>query len=739
MKRASTFLIVAALIAGIVACGPVPTPRTGAWLDEVIIMEEPDAAQAILELQSDRLDVYASYGLADVSLHAEVLADPSLRLMESSRNCNEFTFNPVGPTFLGTGKLNPFSIPEFREAMHWLVDRNYIAEEIWGGLAVPRYTCLAAEFPDAAERFPDMIEEIEANYAHDAIKAEAAIIEEMKKLGAVFEEDRWVYDDEPVEIIGLIRTEDKLRDIGDYLAALLEGLGFTVSKRYGTGAELNPLWFYGDPALGMWHFYTGGWVHHVGPRDEGRNFGYFYTDLYYDVLPLYQAYENDPIFYGATERLWNNNYTSMEERAGLFEICLSMSMEDNVRMFLVENKWFTPMREDVRMVADLAGGVLTSSMWAYTAHFRDAEGPTSGGTLRVAVPSVLTEPWNPMTDLGWSHDFIGSIATSDQGLHIDTRDWLFWPGRIERAEVYVRQGLPISITHDWLTLESVPEIVVPQDAWADWNATSQEFITVGQKTDPGSPYYDADYSPGALRKSVVYYPEDIFETPLHDGSTLSVGDFIMGMIVLLDRGKKDSPIYDPDQEASVEAFLSTFKGVRIVSAESNLMIETYSDLWCLDAEWNVTTWFPTYGTYDLESYAWTGQPGFWHTIAVGWLAEESMELAFSSEKAATLGVKRTDYTKGSSLPLLKKWMDWAAAENYIPYAPTLADYITADEAAERWANLRNWYADQGHFWVGSGPFYLEAVDPVVKTIHLKRFDDYPDSADKWLFLLEPLP
>jgi peptide/nickel transport system substrate-binding protein len=84
-------------------------------------------------------------------------------------------------------------------------------------------------------------------------------------------------------------------------------------------------------------------------------------------------------------------------------------------------------------------------------------------------------------------------------------------------------------------------------------------------------------------------------------------------------------------------------------------------------------------------------------------------------------------------------MDWAAAENYIPYAPTLADYITADEAAERWANLQNWYSDKGHFWVGSGPFYLEEVDTTQKAVRLKRLEDYPDPMDRWLFLLEPLP
>ncbi len=46
---------------------------------------------------------------------------------------NELTFNPAGPVFSGTGKLNPFGVPAIREAMNYLIDRTYIAEEIMGG------------------------------------------------------------------------------------------------------------------------------------------------------------------------------------------------------------------------------------------------------------------------------------------------------------------------------------------------------------------------------------------------------------------------------------------------------------------------------------------------------------------------------------------------------------------------------------------------------------------------------
>ena len=114
---------------------------TGTFLDEVLIHSESDASVAIRQLKDDALDIYAS-NLDDPVLYAEVLSDPSLKSEESLNVIYEVTFNPVGPTFSGTGKLNPFAVPGFREAMHWLVDRDYIAQEILGGLAIPRYTCL---------------------------------------------------------------------------------------------------------------------------------------------------------------------------------------------------------------------------------------------------------------------------------------------------------------------------------------------------------------------------------------------------------------------------------------------------------------------------------------------------------------------------------------------------------------------------------------------------------------------
>jgi hypothetical protein len=94
----------------------------------------------------------------------KVRASPDLQHIFSYGLYYELTFNPVGPEFPATGKLNPFVVPRIREAMNYLVDRNYIVSEIMGGLAVPRYATLTPAFPDYA-RYADVVKQIEKEYA----------------------------------------------------------------------------------------------------------------------------------------------------------------------------------------------------------------------------------------------------------------------------------------------------------------------------------------------------------------------------------------------------------------------------------------------------------------------------------------------------------------------------------------------------------------------------------------------
>ncbi|MEJ2734578.1 MAG: ABC transporter substrate-binding protein, partial [Anaerolineae bacterium] len=110
---------------------------------------------------------------------------------------------------------------------------------------------------------------------------------------------------------------------------------------------------------------------------------------------------------------------------------------------------------------------------------------------------------------------------------------------------------------------------------------------------------------------------------------------------------------------------------------------------------------------------------------------------WSDDKAETNEIEQISYIAGPTIEILANNLISATEEVLIPYDPTMGQYVTAEEAAARYANLQEWYRRRGHFWVGTGPYYLERAFPVEGTLILQRFEAYPDSADKWSGFAEP--
>lgn len=157
------------------ALGAGAQTRMGAWVDEVVFVLEGDFSQAITRLEIDDIDVF-SETMTDASLFQRASDSPFLTYSESFGSYTELTFNPYGPEFQD-GRLNPFSVPRIREAMNWLIDRDYIVDEIYGGLAVPKFFPITAAFPDYA-RYAAAAKTLELKYAHNPELAEQVISEE---------------------------------------------------------------------------------------------------------------------------------------------------------------------------------------------------------------------------------------------------------------------------------------------------------------------------------------------------------------------------------------------------------------------------------------------------------------------------------------------------------------------------------------------------------------------------------
>lgn len=681
--------------------------RNGGWLDTIVFLEEPNQDAAIARLAAGDIDVFAD----------DVAGEAILTAIEDAGNIqtrvqyglyDELTFNVADCA--DENVLNPFQSQPVREAMNWVIDRDYVANELYGGLAVPKYTALSEAGADRA-RYAAEIRAIEAEYAYDLERAEEVISAEMEALGAEMDGDQWTYNGEPVNIIFLIRNEDTRLEIGNYIANNLEDMGFTVERVERTSAELSPLWAVEEPDLCNWHIYTGAWSQTVVDRSSVDNFDFFYNARGYPI-PLSGAYEVSPEFDEVSLRLATNDFATLEERDELVREILPLAAESSNRVWITSRTTLIPFSEDVSVTTDLAAGLSGAALWSKTIRWADEV----GGSMTIALPSVFTEPWNPIGGSNWVFDNMVKRGIDDSAFYTDPNTGLQIPGRAERAEIVATEGFPMGTTLDWVSLSFEPEVVVPDDAWAGWDGAEQRFLTASEV------YTETQTS---VFKSTVYYPEDLYDTVTwHDGSPMSVADFVMLMITRFDLVDENSPYYDDNLAPTFEQFFSSFKGVRIASTDP-LVIETWADNPELDAEMSVYSWWPNaVGPYLYGSAA-------WHNMAIMLRGEENGGFAFSPGKSEEAGIERTNMIAGPSLDVFASELMSATEEVWIPYEPTLSEYISEDEITERYENLSEFARRYGHYYIGTGVYFLSGVFPVEGQAVLTHNPDHPDPADRY--------
>ncbi len=798
----------------------IPHNGKGAWLDKVIFTAVADADSAVAQLQAGAIDIYP-VSVEDPEVFAKVKADENLGYATVYGSSNQLMVNVVK---CDDGSLNPFTDMEFREAMNWAFDRDYVVQEFFGGLAIPKFTSFTGAFPDYA-RYADVMAAITSTYAYDMEKAQAAVDARMTALGATKNASGvWEFNGAPVTIKVVIRTEDQRLGIGQYFASQLEALGFKVERLEKTRTEASPIVWSATPELCEWHVYTGGWISTAISRDDGYQIPQFNTGLVQTTLPIFSKYDPSPEFDVINQKLLYNDFTSMEERDQLIRDGLNLAMKESWwGVWVNDNTAISPYRKPLEGAYDLAGGFASAPLWPYTMRWADKV----GGVVRVAQSGILVQPFNPINGSNWTDDSMVYRGIMDWGLVPNPFTGLNMPKLVEKAELVAKTGTPIIENgEDWFKLSFQDVVEVPEDAWADWDPVNEKWLTVAEmkvkveeakakaaeieavkaeveakraelvaafdttnmtvetmaavtkeftdfaaekyglpwdasafvdaelpgevewidgnlaadavadrqgeldwwlgyvaeSTDPSVSVVDLagrDYST-AVTKSVVIYRPELWDTTWHDGSPFTIGDVVYGMIMNFAPGKEGSPIFDSTMKGPVDAYLSHFRGVKITSVDP-LTIETYDNAFALDAENSVSAWYPSF------SYG----PVAWHDLTPAVLAESDEKIAFSKAKATQLGVDQTSLIAGETLAIQKKYLDEAAAAGTIPFAPTLSEYITADEAAARYANLLGWFQDKGHLMIGTGVFYVDEVYPTEGTVTLSRYADYIFPSDEF--------
>lgn len=689
---------------------PAPSTRKGGWLDE-IVYSVISADSAITQLEAGAIDIYAN-GLSSADL-------PAIQEAGISYSTNNGLYYDIlyNPAIFADGRLNPFTNRKIREATNWLFDRSYLNQEIYEGGALEKWFAIQTQGPDYVDLI-DVARRLESFYAYDLEKAREAISAEMTAMGATLVDGKWTdANGELITLIFIIRNDsDKTRiPIGEYVAAQFEEIGFTVDRQLKTGGEAAPIWIGSVPEEGQWHLYTAAWGASIIDRDEANVFQEMYLPSSQQGIPAWFSNVPDPEFQELGDNLFAAVYDNLEQRREMMVRAMELSLQDSLQVFLIDGRGFIPYQDNVVATADLAAGIETGQMTPFTLRFEGQE----GGTMRWATQELFAEPYNPFSGSNWTFDHGVYGMTMGNDLMYDPFTGLTWPLHQERAEVTVQEGLATGTTHDWVTLDFAPEIVVPEEAWVDWDPVAQRFITAGEKFPEGLT---------TKRKTVAYYPADLYETiKWHDGSNFSFADVVANMIFIHDRAKPESAIYDEAYVPLYDAFMLTFKGWNVVSQDP-LVVEIYNDTVLTDAEllgFGVWPW-------------WNLGEAPWHTTAIANLVEAAGEAAYSIDKAEPAGIEQISYIGGPTLEMLDAKLEAATAETLIPYAPTMSEYLTAEEATARYANLKAFNDTYGHYWLGTGPYILDSVFFTEKTAVVKHFADYPYLSERWAIFGEPI-
>src|SRR5215211_1714232 len=304
---------------------PIETPATerhGGWLDEIDI-SVVDSESAISQIEADAIDVY-SFALASNTYPA--IQEAGLPSTKSIGGYYGISLNPA--VFTDTTRLNPFSNRKIREALNWLIDRNYINQEIYAGGSLPKLLPITTQLVEYTNLI-DTARALESKYTYNPDKAKEVIDAEMPGMGSELGDDgKWTFNGEPVTLAFMIRPDGDgtRKPMGDYVANQLETVGFTVDRQYKTSSEAFPIWLGTTAADGQWHIYTAGYTPGGFPRDESGGIQQGYLNTSIQAGEPYVSNVSDPEFQKLGDDLAQANFSTKEERDQMMRRGLELAL-----------------------------------------------------------------------------------------------------------------------------------------------------------------------------------------------------------------------------------------------------------------------------------------------------------------------------------------------------------------------------------------------------------------------------
>ncbi|MEC9488324.1 MAG: ABC transporter substrate-binding protein [Halanaerobium sp.] len=698
----------------------------GPKVDKIYFDVRMQESIGIQDTAEGKVDVFM-YGLDGphvVGLNQSTLENLDIYTVPSGQwsiNLNSIP-NKAPYTWTVDGKehFNPMAIKGIRFALNFLINRQYVVDEILSGAGGPMYGIATPGQPGTykynlvATKFGFTAEGDEEYALSEIDKAMNAAAElDYNKGRLVKKEGLWYYDNEPVTLKFVIRVDDpqgRMR-LGEYVARQLEKAGFTVERLLYDRVKSLDVVYYGDPADYGWNLYTEAWGagatrafwEHIVAQMYAPWYGYMPGG----ANPDNWNYEHERLG-ELTLKAYSGDFLTEEEYWDIVLEAQEIALDEAMRLYICyQNQYFVANQDRMqsRMAYGLGDGL---NKWSLVT----AE--TEDGILRAtqfsAMGGLFMGAWDPVGADGFNDVFSGVIA-----------DPMYDPSMFESPATAIHianRAVPLEVKsevhRDEATEEVVGDLPVPENA-ISYDPINDKWVEVG---------------PGQTSMSMGEYEFRL--SNYHHGVMMSLVDFLYADAFLQEWVTEDydgDPYYCPEYSSKL-------------GPDADVLIGSIYDF----ENEKVTTYFDYNFPPSMERVASWGAPSISVTasgmsIGVCWEVVETLSrLVVDGGASGTVytfsssakGAEEVDVLRPSCIEDIKAELKEMIAEGYVPVS--IKDFITAEEAVKRYQAALDFIEEYGHAYISNGPFYMSEYDPDTNFIELSAFRDptYPFDTDYWV-------
>ena len=643
------------------------------FVDSIKFIQYLDENTALEEVRNGNLDMYY-YRISSDRLESNQSRE-GLKVFDSTGGSYSLLVNPAE-----SEKFNPFSSKDARFALNYLVDRKMIVNELMGGYGSPIISYYGPTDPE----YLTIIKQLESfNFKYNPTLSEEIISKSLIEKGAVKMNNKWKMENNEIEIIIFIRSDDPVRkSIGEILSAELENMGFTVKKEYGDLNKAFVVVYGSNPADSKWNIYTEGWGRSAFVKYDSIGLSQMYSPWFSNMPgfndPAYWNYENKKLD-DLTQEIYKGSFETVEKRTQLIQEAVVEGINESVRIFLASKVDQYVVNQNVEgVINDLGAGV--------PSRFTPINAKNSDNELVIAVKQIYQGAWNPV--MGLTDTYSRQI-------------WGIISDPITFKHPFTGETFPVRAQWEVETLGLKEKIKVPIEAKM-WDPVSQKWDNVPINT---------------LATSKVTF--DFKFSNWHNGQSMDMNDILHSLYFTIEWGTQNDEndkTFDTEFTPRAAQSIETIKGINQIDSDT---VEVYVDYWHFDEN-------------EIAEWAALWSPIPWEITSSMEKAVTDGKVSFSRSGATAKSVNWLSLIVPKDAEIIKENLQEYKNKGFIPNS-LKQNENTGQYYENRYDSSIEWIEKNNHAVISNGPFYLESYSPESRTIIVKTFEDesYPFKIGKW--------